>query len=144
MNKREFLSRVQEAAGLESAKEAERQSVAVVTALTHVLPDAEARRHFAAQLPGFLKSRLAEERPRGLLLTRDAFLQHLGRSLGVHAPEAGRALAAVFGVLRDAVSAGQVGDLRAHLPKEIAAALPGGGRRGPGARSGGPRERTRA
>ncbi len=127
MNKLEFLSRVQQSAGLESSQEAERRSVAVLTALSHVLPDSEARRHFASQLPGFLKSRLAEERPRGLLLTRDAFLQHLGRALGVHAPEAERALTAVFGVLREAVSAGQVGDLEAHLPKEIAALLEGGG-----------------
>lgn len=122
MNKREFLSRLQRSAGLESPKEAERQSVAVLIALSHVLPDAEARRHFVSQLPGFLKSRLAEERPRGLLLTRDAFLQHLGRALGVHAPEAERVLTAVFGVLREAVSAG---DLEADLPKEIAALLEG-------------------
>ena len=123
MNKRDFLSRVQRSAGLDSPKEAERRSVAVLTALSHVLPDSEARRHFASQLPGFLKSRLAEERPRGLLLTRDAFLQHLGSALGVHAPEAERALSTVFGVVREAVSAGQVGDLEAHLPREIAALL---------------------
>jgi uncharacterized protein (DUF2267 family) len=123
MNKRDFLSRVQESGGLESAKEAERRSVAVLTALSHVLPDSETRRHFASQLPGFLKSRLAEERPRGLVLTRDGFLQHLGRALGVHAPEAERALTSVVSVLREAVSAGQVGDLEAHLPKEIAALL---------------------
>jgi uncharacterized protein (DUF2267 family) len=123
MNKRDFLSKVQRSAGLESPKEAERRSVAVLTALSHVLPDSEARRHFASQLPGFLKSRLAEERPRGLLLTRDAFLQHVGGALGVHAPEAERALSTVFGVLREAVSAGQVGDLEAHLPREIAALL---------------------
>jgi uncharacterized protein (DUF2267 family) len=97
--------------------------VAVLTTLSHVLPDSETRRHFASQLPGFLKSRLAEERPRGLVLTGDAFLQHLGRVLGVHAPEAERALTSVVGVLREAVSAGQVGDLEAHLPKEIAALL---------------------
>ncbi|HSF01944.1 MAG TPA: DUF2267 domain-containing protein, partial [Solirubrobacterales bacterium] len=71
MNKRDFLSRVQKSAGLESPREAERQSVAVLTALLHLLPDSEARRHFASQLPGFLKSRLTEERPRGLVLTRD-------------------------------------------------------------------------
>lgn len=120
MNKREFLSRLQRSAGLESPKEAERQSVAVLIALSHVLPDSEARRHFVSQLPGFLKSRLAEEHPRSLLLTRDAFLQHLGRALDVHAPEAERVLTTVFGVLREAVSAG---DLEAHLPKEIAALL---------------------
>jgi uncharacterized protein (DUF2267 family) len=123
MNKRDFLARVQESAGLASAKEAERQSVAVLTALLHVLPDSEARRHFTSQLPGFLKSRLAEERPRGLVLTGDAFLQHLGRALHVHVPEAERVLMTVFGVLRQAVSAGQVGDLEAHLPREIAALL---------------------
>jgi uncharacterized protein (DUF2267 family) len=123
MNKREFLSRVQQLDDLESPKEAERRSVAVLTALTHVLPDSEVRRHFASQLPGFLKSRLAEERPRALVLTGDAFLQHLGRALGVHAPEAERALTSVVGVLREAVSAGQVDDLEAHLPKEIAALL---------------------
>ena len=123
MNKREFLSRLQQSSGLESPKEAERQSVAVLTAISHVLPDSEARRHFASQLPGFLKSRLAEERPRGLLLTGDAFLQHLASALGVHVPDAERALGAVFGVLREAVSAGQVGDLEAHLPKEVAALL---------------------
>lgn len=127
MNKSEFLSRVQQSADLESPKEAERRSVAVLAALSHVLPDSETRRHFASQLPGFLKSRLVEERPRGLVLTRDAFLQHLGRALGVHAPEAERALTSVFGVLKEAVSAGQVGDLEAHLPKEIAALLERGG-----------------
>jgi uncharacterized protein (DUF2267 family) len=123
MTRPEFLSRVQQAAGLESPKEAERQSVAVVTALSHLLPDSETRRHFAAQLPGFLKSRLVEEQPRGLVLTRDAFLQHLGRALGVHAPEAERALTAVYGVLREAVSASQIDDLGAHLPREIAGLL---------------------
>jgi len=123
MNKRDFLSRVQQAAGLESPKEAERRSVAVLTALSHVLPDSEARRHFASQLPGFLKSRLAEEHTRGLLFTGDAFLQHLGHALGVHAPEAERTLTSVFGVLRDAVSRGQVGELETHLPRGIASLL---------------------
>jgi uncharacterized protein (DUF2267 family) len=128
MDKPTFLARVQRAAGLTSAREAERWSVAVLTALSHVLPDSEARRHFASQLPGFLKSRLAEEPPRGLVLTRDAFLQHLGRALGVHAPEAERALDAVFGALREAVSAGQISDVEAKLPREISALLEGRGR----------------
>jgi uncharacterized protein (DUF2267 family) len=88
-----------------------------------MLPDGEVRRHFASQLPGFLKSRLREERPRGLVMTRDAFLQHVGADLDLHAPEAERALIAVFGVFREAVSAGEVADLEAHLPREIAALL---------------------
>jgi uncharacterized protein (DUF2267 family) len=123
MNKPEFLSRVQRSATLSSPKEAERWAVAVLRGLLHMLPDAEVRRHFASQLPGFLKSRLREERPRGLVMTRDAFLQHVGADLGLHAPEAERALTAVFGVFREAVSAGEVADLEAHLPREIAALL---------------------
>jgi uncharacterized protein (DUF2267 family) len=125
MNKPEFLSHVQKAAALGNPKEAERLSVAVVKTLSDVLPDSETRRHFAAQLPGFLKSRVDEEPPRRLVMTRDAFLQHLGRALGVHAPEAERALTAVFGVLRETVSSGQIDDLEAHLPGEIAALLEG-------------------
>jgi uncharacterized protein (DUF2267 family) len=58
-----------------------------------------------------------------MVMTRDAFLQHVGADLGLHAPEAERALAAVFGVFREAVSAGEVADLEAHLPGEIVALL---------------------
>jgi uncharacterized protein (DUF2267 family) len=123
MNKPEFLSRVQKAAALTGPKEAEQWSVAVTKTLSHVLPDSEARRHFSSQLPGFLKARLGEQTPRSLLMTRDAFLQHLGATLGVHVPEAERALLAVFSVLREAISPGQVSDLEAHLPREIAALL---------------------
>ena len=129
MNKPEFVSRVQRAAALTTAKQAERWSVEVVRALVHGLSDSEARRHFASQLPGFLKSHVREERPRNVLMTRDAFLQHLGAALEMHAPDAQRALTAVVGVLKDAVSAGQVADLQAHLPREIAALL---ARRRPG------------
>lgn len=91
--------------------------------LSHILPDSEVRRHFASQLPGFLKSRLREEPPRGMVMTGDAFLQHVGADLGLHAPEAERALTAVFGVFREAVSAGEVAELEAHLPGEIVALL---------------------
>ncbi len=120
MNKSEFLSRVQQSAALSSPKEAERWAVEVLRTLSHVLPNPEARRHLASQLPGFLKSRLRAEPPRGLQMTRDAFIQHLGAALGVHAPEAERALAAVLGVFREAVSAGEVADIEAHLPPDIA------------------------
>ena len=48
-------------------------------------------------------------------MTRDAFLQHLGAALDVHAPEAERALTAVFRVFREAISAGEVAELEARL-----------------------------
>ena len=65
MNKQTFLLRVQQSAVLLSSKEAERWTVAVLTGLSHVRPDSEARRHFASQLPGFLKSCLHGEHPAG-------------------------------------------------------------------------------
>jgi len=125
MNTKDFVERVQYSADLPSRKEAERWSLAVLTSLNHLLPNSETRRHFVSQLPGRLKSRLRDEPPRSLLLNRDAFLQHLGSALGTHAPGAETALRAVYGVLKQAVSEGEIADFEAHLPKEIAALLEG-------------------
>jgi uncharacterized protein (DUF2267 family) len=118
----EFLRRVREAGG-GSAKEAERAAAAVVIALGELLPDAERRRHFASQLPGPLKSRLLDEAPRSLAMNREAFVRHVGASLGVHAAEAERMLHAVYGVLREALSPGEMADFEACIPKEVAALL---------------------
>lgn len=123
MNKADFLARVQTSAALESRREAERRCKAVVSALAQMLPDSAARRHFASQLPGFLKSHLLAERPRYLKMTGEAFLQHVGHALDVHAPEAQRALSAVWRGLRGAVSAGEIAAIETHVPKEIAALL---------------------
>jgi uncharacterized protein (DUF2267 family) len=122
MTKDEFLARVETAGALPSRKEAERRAKAVVSALARMLPDSESRRHFAAQLPGFLKAHLLAERPRHLKMTGDAFLQHIGRALDAHAPEAQRTLRAVYGVLRQAVPGG-VADFEEHVPKNITALL---------------------
>jgi uncharacterized protein (DUF2267 family) len=87
------------------------------------LPDTEVRRHFVSQLPGLLKAHLLAEPPRSLVMDRDTFLQHLGSALGTHAPEAETALRAVYGVLKQAVSAGEIADLEAHMPKDVVALL---------------------
>lgn len=123
MTGKEFLSRVQRAGALPGQRDAERWSTVVVSALTHLLPDPETRRHFVSQLPGFLKSHVLAEKPRSMLMDRDAFLQHVGAALGVHAPEAERAFRAVYGVLRQTVSAGEIADLEGHVPADIAAFL---------------------
>jgi len=119
----DFLARVQTSAALESLREAERWSTAVLTALGHLAPDSETRRHFVSQLPGRLKSGLLAEAPRSFVMDRDGFLQHLGSALGTHAPEAEIALRAVYGVLKEALSAGEIADFEAHIPKDIAALL---------------------
>jgi uncharacterized protein (DUF2267 family) len=119
----DFFERVQRSGSLSSVEEAEQWSTAVLRSLTHLLPDAESRRHFVSQLPGPLKSRLLDEPPRSLSMDRDAFLQHLASALGVHAPTAERALRVVYAVVKEAVSAGEIDDLEAHVPRDIAALL---------------------
>ena len=119
----DFVARVQDGAALANRKEAEQLAATVLTSLSHLLPDSETRRHFASQLPGRLKARLLDEPPRSLLMDRDAFLQHLGSALGTHAPGAETALRAVYGVLKEAVSAGEIADFEAHIPRDLAALL---------------------
>ncbi len=123
MKAEEFYARVHELGGLESRKEGKRWSIAILRALWHLLPDAETRRHFASQLPRALKSALLDEPPRTLLMDRDAFVQHVAATLGVHAPDGARALRIVYQVLREALSPGQIDELEAHIPKDVAALL---------------------
>lgn len=123
MNTEDFVKRVQQSAALASRKEADAWAQAVLVSLCDLLPDSEARRHFISQVPGRLKSRLQEQPPRALVMTRDAFLQHVGNALGTHAPQAEAAVRAVYGVLKQAVSAGEIGHLEAHVPRDIAALL---------------------
>jgi uncharacterized protein (DUF2267 family) len=125
MNKTEFLGQVQAAGHLASAKEAERWSKAVLTALVDLAPDSETRRQFIAQLPGFLKTPLRDSVPRPLLMDREALLQRVGAELGGHAAEAERVFACVWGVLRRAISSGEVADFQARVPKDVAAYLAG-------------------
>jgi uncharacterized protein (DUF2267 family) len=96
MKKTEFLAQVQAAGDLSSAKEAERWSKAVLTALIDLAPDSETRRQFIAQLPGVLKTPLRDSEPRALLMDHEALLQRVGAELGAHASEAERVLAYVW------------------------------------------------
>jgi uncharacterized protein (DUF2267 family) len=123
VNDQQFLSEVQAAAGLSTRKDAERWAKAVAGALADLAPDAETRRQFITQLPGVLKSHLQTETRPALLMDREALIQHVGAALGVHAPEARRALLAVWGVVRRAVSAGELADLESRVPRDVAAFL---------------------
>lgn len=123
MREEDFLARVQALGGLASREEAERWSTTVLRGLVHLLGAAETRRHFLSQLPGVLKAALLAEPPRALLMDADSFLQHVASALGVHAPDGERAVRVVYGVLKEAVSPGQIAELEAHMPKDIAARL---------------------
>ena len=123
MTKVEFLRQVQTRGGLTSPKEAERCSAAAIRGLTQLMPEPELRRHFISQLPGFLKSRLRDEPPPALQMDRDAFVQHVAATLDTHATEGERVVRAVWSVLKDAVSPGQIAEFEAHVPKDIVAFL---------------------
>lgn len=122
MRKADFVKRVRES-GAPDGKEAERWATAVLVAFAHLLPDSEARRHFASQLPGPFKSRLLAEAPRALLMNREAFVGHVGAALDVHAAEAERALHAVYGVLKQALSPGEIAAFEARIPTDVAGLL---------------------
>ena len=123
MKKTEFLAQVEAAGQPSSPKEAERWSKAVLIALMDIAPDSETRRHFIAQLPAFLKTALLAETPRALLMDHEALLQRIGAALGVHASEAERALTCVWSALRKAISAGEIADFEARVPKDVASYL---------------------
>ena len=123
MNKAEFLAEVQSAGQLASAKEADRWAKAVLSALTELAPDSESRRQFITQLPGFLKTHVLAETPRAMLMDREALLQRIAAALGAHVPEAERALTCVWGVLRRAISAGEIADFEARVPKGVSSYL---------------------
>ena len=123
MNVADFLSRVQTLGALPSREEADRWAMAALHALSELLADADARRHFVAQLPGTLKARLVATTPRAYALDRDAFVQRVGAALGAHAPEGERAVRVVYRVLREAVSPGQIAEFEARIPKDVVSLL---------------------
>lgn len=123
MNDREFIEAVRVAARAPSGKEAARWSQVVATALADVAPDSQTRRQFITQLPDSLKSHVQSQTPRGLVMDAEAFVQHVGALLDLHARDAERVLLAVWSVVRRAVSAGELADFEGRVPARLAALL---------------------
>jgi uncharacterized protein (DUF2267 family) len=123
MKEREFLSEVQAGAGLRNREAARRWALAVTGAVADLAPDSETRRRFITQLPRFLKSALQARAPRALLMDRDALIQHVGAALDIHARDAQQAMLVVWTVTRKAVSAGEIADFEARMPRDVAALL---------------------
>ena len=119
----QFLSEVQAAAGLSTRKDAERWAKAVAGALADLAPDSQTRRRFISQLPRVLKSALQAQTRPALMMDREALIQHVGAALDVHAPDARRALVVVWSVIRRSVSAGEIAEFGARVPKDVAALL---------------------
>jgi uncharacterized protein (DUF2267 family) len=119
----EFLAAVQRAGGPTTRKDAEQWIGAVLRALVQLAPDTETRRQFITQLPGPLKAPLLAEPAHPLLMNREAFIGHVGAALDIHAPEAERAVHAVYSALRLAISGNELAEFEARVPRDVAALL---------------------
>jgi uncharacterized protein (DUF2267 family) len=108
---------------LRNREAARRWALAVTGAVADLAPDSETRRRFITQLPRFLKSALQARAPRALLMDRDALIQHVGAALDIHARDAQQAMLVVWTVTRKAVSAGEIADFEARMPRDVAALL---------------------
>jgi uncharacterized protein (DUF2267 family) len=117
MKYREFLGEVQNRAHLSSPNEAERAVRATLQTLGRRLFGGEAE-DLAAQLPRelapYIKMAGAGEK-----LSLEEFIDAVCRQEGVGAAEAIEHARAVFSVLQDAVSSGEIEDVRSQLPRDF-------------------------
>ena len=116
----EFIGQVQHRAGLGSHAEAERATRATLETLAERLAGGEAH-DLAAQLPPELARSLeAPDAGIGAKLTLDEFFELVSEREGVDLPDATFHARVVIGVLTEAVSIGEIQDVRVQLPAAFA------------------------
>jgi uncharacterized protein (DUF2267 family) len=116
----EFIGQVQHRAGLGSHAEAERATRATLETLAERLAGGEAH-DLAAQLPPELARSLeAPDAGIGAKLTLDEFFELVNEREGVDLPAATFHARVVIGVLTEAVSMGEIQDVRVQLPAAFA------------------------
>jgi uncharacterized protein (DUF2267 family) len=116
----EFLGQVRHRAGLGSHAEAERATRSTLETLAERLAGGEAH-DLAAQLPPEL-ARYLEQPDAGIgaKLKLDEFFALVSERESVHLPDAAFHARVVIGVLTEAVSAGEIQDVRVQLPAAFA------------------------
>jgi uncharacterized protein (DUF2267 family) len=117
-----FLRRVQELGDMDSREAAERAVRATFETLAERVTQG-ATTHLAAQLPRELAQYLLRRGPRVHELSTDEFWSHVGHRERVQPADAIRHAKAVFQVLREAVSAGEMEHFAAELPASLRAQL---------------------
>src|SRR5437667_10038628 len=116
----EFLGHVQHRAGLSSRAEAERATRATLETLAERLVGGEAH-DLASQLPPELaRSLQSPDAGIGAKLTLEEFFELVSEREGVDLEEATLHARVVIGVLTEAVSMGEVKDVRVQLPAAFA------------------------
>ncbi|HJU65465.1 MAG TPA: DUF2267 domain-containing protein [Gemmatimonadaceae bacterium] len=117
-----FLRRVQEVGNMDSREAAERAVRATFETLAERVTQG-ATTHLAAQLPREIAQYLLRRGPRVQELSIDEFWNHVGHRERVEQADAIRHTKAVFQVLREAVSAGEMDHFAAELPPKLRAQL---------------------
>lgn len=117
MNLHDMLGRVSNQTGM-GREQTEKVTRAFLETLALRLGDNEAR-ELATQLPMELQNTLAPTQPEIKKLSPDEFLSRFGGAAGLDDARADQAARAVWRVLKDAVSAGEVGDVKSQLPGEL-------------------------
>ena len=116
----EFLGQVQHRAGLSSRAEAERATRATLETLAERLVGGEAH-DLASQLPRELARSLeAPDAGIGAKLTLDEFFELVSEREGVDLEDSTLHARVVIGVLTEAVSQGEIKDVRVQLPAAFA------------------------
>lgn len=114
----EFIGQVQHRARLSSRGDAERATSATLETLGERLAGGEAK-DFASQLPPHLaKYALSGLAGMGERYTLDEFYRRVSDREGVDLPKAIFHARAVIEVLQEAISPGEIKDIRAQLPAE--------------------------
>ena len=119
MQYQEFVERVQQRAQLGSFAEAETSVGATLTTLGEYLAGDEGL-DLASQLPQGLDQYLRRQPPdRAEFFSLNDFLQEVGEREGVNTDEARGHARAVLSVLQEAVSEGEMRDVRRQFPSEF-------------------------
>ena len=116
----EFIGQVEHRARLSSRAEAERATRATLETLAERLAGGEAH-DLASQLPRELAQALQlPDAGIGAKLTLDEFFELVSAREGVDLPDAAFHARVVIGVLTEAVSQGEIKDVRVQLPASFA------------------------
>jgi uncharacterized protein (DUF2267 family) len=120
MQHEEFVGRVQQRAGLASFGEAEAATRATLTTLGEYLSGGEGL-DLASQLPQGLEQYLRRQPPdRSEFFSLNDFVQRVGELEDISFEEALDHTRTVMGVLQEAVSRGEMEDVRRQFPSQFA------------------------
>lgn len=115
----EFIGSVQQWAGLGSFAEAEKATQATLSTIGEYLVGYEGL-DLASQLPQGVAEHLRREPPdRPMIYSLPDFLQEIGEREDINSDEARTHAKAVVSVLQEAVSEGQMEDVRRQFPSEF-------------------------